>query len=59
MEHVTTQLLGRHTARPDLASGLVSVGRRLASLGSWLATDPIGDRLERQREYDEQMLRRY
>ncbi len=59
MEHVTAQRRGRYTTPPDLASRLVLVGRRLASLGSWLATDPIGDRLERQRDYDEQMLRRY
>ena len=44
------------------APGFTHALRAVSRLGSWLArtaSDPIGDRLERQREQDAQMLRRY
>ena len=43
-------------------SGFATAVRAVGRLGSWLAgnwSDPIGDRLERQREHDAQMIRRY
>jgi hypothetical protein len=59
MEHVTSQRLGGHTARPDLTTGVVAARRSLAWLGSWFASDPIGERLESQRDHDAQLLLRY
>ena len=63
MEHVTSpRRLELGTTRPDAASAFAAALRTAGRLGSWLArgwNDPIGDRLERQREYDAQLLRRY
>jgi len=53
---------GRGRAVRGVASGFTHARRAVGRLGSWLvrtASDPIGDRLERQREQDAQMLRRY
>jgi len=63
MEHVTSpRRLELGAPRPDAASAFASAVRTAGRLGSWLArswSDPIGDRLERQRVYDAQMLSRY
>jgi len=59
MEHVTSQRLVGDSVRPDITSGVGAAGRAVARFASWLASDSIGGRLERQYEYDAQMLRRY
>jgi len=58
MEHATSHTLHRHTVRPELNSGFAAAGRTFARLTSWLASDPVGDRLERQHDDDAQLILR-
>jgi hypothetical protein len=62
MEHVTRHKLSNDAARPAVAPAFTAAARAFGRLGLWLArsaSDPVGDRLERQLQRDAQMLRRY